>query len=61
MPGESGLPVRCRGSEEAEVTEGGKCRETEAGAKSQEWEDAFCSWEYRVNQPSLRRFLKFDY
>lgn len=53
--------MRCTGSEEAEVTEDRKCRETEAGAKSQEREDAFCSWEYQVNQPNLRRFLKFDY
>lgn len=36
IPGGSGMPVRCRGSEEAEVTEGGKSRETEAGAESRE-------------------------
>ena len=48
------------GVREAKVTEGGKCRETEAGAESPEPGDAFCSWEYCLNQQNLQKvFLRF--
>lgn len=34
-PGESGMPVRCRGSEEAEVTEGGNAGKLRQGMRLQ--------------------------